>query len=144
MENTPAAPSSLPTSALLLQVACKELDSRHEGADVLNTQVIFRSACIIAKRSVSLVTSFRSSVCMKQLGSQWTDLHEILYLRILGKYLQKIQVPLKSGKNNGYSVFFWEFPRRLKFKSRRFGTQCRFHRPGRSGILFVATECKSS
>ena len=31
------------------------------------------------------------------------------------------------------SVFFWEFPRRLKFKSRRFGTQCRFHRPGRSG-----------
>ena len=27
------------------------------------------------------------------------------------------------------SVFFWEFPRRLKFKSRRFGTQCRFHRP---------------
>ena len=32
------------------------------------------------------------------------------------------------------SVFFWEFPRRLKFKSRRFGTQCRFHRPGRSGV----------
>ena len=32
------------------------------------------------------------------------------------------------------SVFFWEFPRRLKFKSRRFGTQCRFHRPGRSGM----------
>ena len=31
------------------------------------------------------------------------------------------------------SVFFWEFPRHLKFKSRRFGTQCRFHRPGRSG-----------
>ena len=35
------------------------------------------------------------------------------------------------------SVFFWEFPRRLKFKSRRFGTQCRFHRPGRSGIKCV-------
>ena len=32
---------------------------------------------------------------------------------------------------------FWEFPRRLKFKSRRFGTQCRFHRPGRSGIKCV-------
>ena len=31
-------------------------------------------------------------------------------------------------------MFFWEFPRRLKSKSRRFGTQCRFHRPGRSGI----------
>ena len=35
------------------------------------------------------------------------------------------------------SVFFWEFPRRLKFKSRRFGTRCRFHRPGRSGIKCV-------
>ena len=31
-------------------------------------------------------------------------------------------------------MFFWEFPRRLKYKSRSFGTQCRFHRPGRSGI----------
>ena len=31
-------------------------------------------------------------------------------------------------------MFFWEFPRRLKYKSRRFGTQCRFHHPGRSGI----------
>ena len=30
-------------------------------------------------------------------------------------------------------MFFWEFPRRLKYKRRRFGTQCRFHRPGRSG-----------
>ena len=34
-------------------------------------------------------------------------------------------------------MFFWEFPRRLKYKSRRFGTQCRFHRPGRSGILIA-------
>ena len=32
------------------------------------------------------------------------------------------------------SMFFWEFTRRLKYKGRRFGTQCRFHRPGRSGI----------
>ena len=34
-------------------------------------------------------------------------------------------------------MFFWEFPRRLKHKSRRFGTQCRFHRPGRSGIKLI-------
>ena len=31
-------------------------------------------------------------------------------------------------------MFFWEFPRRLKYKGRRFGTQYQFHRPGRSGI----------
>ena len=30
-------------------------------------------------------------------------------------------------------MFFWEFLRLLKYKSRRFGTQCRFHRPDRPG-----------
>ena len=30
-------------------------------------------------------------------------------------------------------MFFWEFPQRLKYKSRRFGTQCRFHHPDRPG-----------
>jgi hypothetical protein len=42
---------------------------------------------------------------MEQLGSHWTDFHEILYLNIFRKSLQKIQVSLKSGKNNGY--FTW-------------------------------------
>ena len=30
---------------------------------------------------------------------------------------------------------FWEFPRRMKYKSRRSGTRCRFHCPGRSGMI---------
>ena len=32
-------------------------------------------------------------------------------------------------------MFFWEFPQRPKYERRRFGTQCRFHRPGRSGSM---------
>ena len=32
------------------------------------------------------------------------------------------------------SLCLFGISRRLKYKSRRFGTQCRFHRPGRSGI----------
>ena len=39
---------------------------------------------------------------MEQRGSQWTDFHEIWYLTIFLKFVQKIQVSLKSDKNNGY------------------------------------------
>jgi len=38
---------------------------------------------------------------MEQLGSQWTDFRETWYLSIFGKSVGKIQVLLKSGKNNG-------------------------------------------
>ena len=42
---------------------------------------------------------------MEQLGSHWTDFHEIWYVRIFRKYVKKIQVILKSDKNKGY--FTW-------------------------------------
>ena len=38
---------------------------------------------------------------MEQFVSHWTDFHEILYLRIFQKSVKKIQVSLKSDKNNG-------------------------------------------
>jgi hypothetical protein len=38
----------------------------------------------------------------EQLGSHWTDFLEIWYLGIFGKYVEKIQFSLKSGKNIGY------------------------------------------
>jgi hypothetical protein len=41
------------------------------------------------------------SVCMEQLGSRCKDFPEILYLIIFRKYVDKIQVSLKSGMNNG-------------------------------------------
>ena len=37
---------------------------------------------------------------MKQLGSHWTDFHEISYLIIFRKSVEEIQVSLKSDKNN--------------------------------------------
>ena len=58
-----------------------------------------------------------------------------LLLTFSGQKVGEFRSPETSA--NLQSVFFWEFPRRLKFKSRRFGTQCRFHRPGRSGIKCV-------
>jgi uncharacterized SAM-dependent methyltransferase len=39
---------------------------------------------------------------MEQLDSQWMDFHEIRYVTIFRKSVEKIQVYLKSDKNNGY------------------------------------------
>jgi hypothetical protein len=49
--------------------------------------------------------SVRLSVRMEQLGSHWTDFHEIWYLRILRNSVEKVQVLLKSDKNERY--FTW-------------------------------------
>jgi hypothetical protein len=45
------------------------------------------------------------SVRMEQLGSHLTDFHEILYLRIFLKSVEKIQVSLLSDRNKGH--FSW-------------------------------------
>jgi hypothetical protein len=39
---------------------------------------------------------------MKQLGSHWTDFHENWYFSIFQNSFEKIQISLKSNKNNGY------------------------------------------
>jgi hypothetical protein len=46
--------------------------------------------------------SVRPSVRMEQLGSHWTDFDEILCLGFFEKYVEKIQVLLKSDKNSAY------------------------------------------
>ena len=50
--------------------------------------------------------NFVLSVHKQHLGYHWMDFHEILYLRIsCPKSVEKIQVLLKSDKNNGYSTW---------------------------------------
>jgi len=39
---------------------------------------------------------------MEQFGSDWTNLHKILYLRIFRKSGETIQISLKSDNNNGH------------------------------------------
>jgi hypothetical protein len=53
-------------------------------------------------RLASSCPSVLPSIGMEQLGSHWTDFHEILYLRIFRNTLRKIQVSLKSNQNNRY------------------------------------------
>ena len=56
--------------------------------------------------TISVVTCVRPpSVRMEQLGFYWTDFHEILYLFMFRKTVDKIQDSLKSDNNNGY--FTW-------------------------------------
>jgi len=53
----------------------------------------------------SFVTYIFPSVRMQQIGSHLADFHEISYLSISKKLVDKIQVSLKSEKKNGY--FTW-------------------------------------
>ena len=57
----------------------------------------------LRRATISFVMSVRPSVFrMEQLGSHLKDFHEILYLNIFRKTDEKIQVSLKSDKNNRY------------------------------------------
>ena len=47
----------------------------------------------------------RLSVHMEQLGSHWADFHEIWYLKIFRKSVEKIQLSLKSNNSKGH--FAW-------------------------------------
>jgi len=42
---------------------------------------------------------------MEQLGSHWTDFYDILSIFL--KPVKKIQVSLKSDKNNWYWYWYW-------------------------------------
>ena len=54
----------------------------------------------LRKATIFFVMSVRPSVRMEKLGSHWSDFHEILYFSIFRKTVNKIQVSLKSNKNN--------------------------------------------
>ena len=59
----------------------------------------------LRKATISFVMSVRPSVPKEQLGSHWTDFHEIWYLNIFLEKLEKIQVSLKLDKKNEH--FSW-------------------------------------
>jgi hypothetical protein len=67
--------------------------------------------------TIGFVISVRPSVRMEQLDFHWTDFHEIWYLRIFWKSVEKIQVLLKADENKGY--FRWR-PTNIFIMSRSF------------------------
>jgi len=62
------------------------------------------AACLSAFeefRKANICCAIRPSIRMGKLGFHKTDFHEILYLSIFPKSVEKIQVRLKCGKNSG-------------------------------------------
>ena len=56
----------------------------------------------LRKATNSFVMSVGPSVRIKQLGSHWTDFHEIWHLSIFRKTVEESQILLMVDKNNGY------------------------------------------
>jgi hypothetical protein len=55
----------------------------------------------IQRKYILILVLFYALLQNEQLGSHWTDLHEIWYLSIFQKSVEKIKFLLKSDKNNG-------------------------------------------
>ena len=60
---------------------------------------------LLAQSWLPVCSPVRLSVRVKQLGSHWTDFHEIWYLRIFLQSGEKIKISLKSYKKKEY--FTW-------------------------------------
>ena len=66
---------------------------------------ISKSDCSFRHFCLSVCPPVRPSVYMGQLGSHWTDFHEIWYLRMSRKTVGKIKDSLRSDMNNGYYIW---------------------------------------
>jgi len=103
------------------------------------TEIKFLGAFVkLRKATTSFVASFRPSarppvhpsVHMEKFGRHKAYFHEILYLSIFRKSVEKIQISSKSNKNNGY--FTWR-PKYIfdhislssSYKEKCFGQICR-------------------
>jgi hypothetical protein len=93
---------------LFISLVC---NIEYEDLGILDEFAKLRKAIISFIMSVcpsdrpSVLPSVYPSVRMEQLCSHLMDFHEILYLSICWKSVEKIQLSLKSDKNNGY--FTW-------------------------------------
>jgi hypothetical protein len=59
--------------------------------DLGQEQLFLSAFAKLRKATTSCVMSVRPSVRMEQLGSHWTDFHEMLYLKISRKTAEKIR-----------------------------------------------------
>ena len=79
---------------------------RYTTVNTVYTLVIERAATVcrrvhkVAKMRLLASSCVCPSVRIEQVGLHWTDLQEILYLSIFRKFVEKIQVLLRSNRNN--------------------------------------------
>jgi hypothetical protein len=75
------------------------------GIDMFVCVVLFGLFAKLQKVALSFIVVGCLSVCTEQLGSDWMDFLQSLYLRAFRICATKIQVLLKSDENNGN--FMW-------------------------------------
>jgi hypothetical protein len=78
--------------------------------------LVFRRVRKIAKKDLaSSCLSVRPSVRMEKLSFHWKDFYEVWYFCIFRKHSEKIQVSLKSDKNNEkWEMFQTKFVEKIK------------------------------
>jgi hypothetical protein len=100
----------------------------------------------LRKTTVSFVMSILPFVRMEQLGWHWTDFHEIWYMSICWRPVEKIQISLKCCQNNGSytwrSVYIFIIYYRILLRTRMFQTYCREDR--NAHFVFSNTFCRKS
>jgi len=85
---------------------CSQIHTKHINTPCGQNVEFLGAFSKLRKATISFAMSVRPSIRMEQLGSHWTDFHEIWYLNIFffRKSAEKIQVLLKSDQGNGYLI----------------------------------------
>jgi hypothetical protein len=87
----------------ILMIQCSGTQTSSTTSEPVKCNIGFVGAFEKLRRAtISFAMSVRPSVHMEQIGSHWTDFHEIWYLNIFRKTVEKIQILLKSDTNNGF------------------------------------------
>jgi len=68
-------------------------------------ELLLASSCLSVCLSPSFIARACGCACVEQFGSHWTNFHEIWYLGVFRKSVEKIQMSFKSDQNNRY--FTW-------------------------------------
>jgi hypothetical protein len=76
-----------------------------DHVSVLGALAKLRKATMSFVMSIRL--SIRPSFRMDQLGCHWKNVHDIRYLSIFRKSVEKIQVLLKPDKNKGHNTILF-------------------------------------
>jgi hypothetical protein len=85
-----------------ITAVCSEIHTKHINTLCGQNVEFLEAFAKLRKVTISFIVCVCPSVDMEQLGCHRTDFHEILDLSNVRKSVEKIQVALKSEKNNGY------------------------------------------
>jgi hypothetical protein len=87
---------------VILFAICRRRMAFHNAHSGAYFPYLLRVCAKLRKTTVIFAMSVRPSVRLLQLGSHWTDFHEIWYVNIFENLLRKVKFLSKSDMNKGY------------------------------------------